>query len=85
MENAGDLTLKTLMKAHPDGLPTPIVKDLTRQLCSAVSSIHLAGICHRDLKPDNVLIRPDDQAKSGFDLTLIDFNVAVDLIEFPRI
>ena len=84
-EHAGGLTLKELMKAHPNGLAPVVAKDLTRQLLEAVFKIHLAGICHRDLKPDNVLLRRDPLTKSGFHLTVIDLNVAVDLNESPVI
>ena len=55
------------------------------QLTNAVESVHKVGICHRDLKPDNIMIREENidlSGKPSFEalryLTLIDFNVAVD-------
>jgi protein kinase-like protein len=42
------------------------------QLCDALSAVHGAGLLHRDLKPDNVFLRPDGTA------VLLDFGVAQD-------
>lgn len=44
---------------------------LARELLGAVTHIHAAGIVHRDVKPQNVLIAPDGSAK------LIDFGIAL--------
>jgi eukaryotic-like serine/threonine-protein kinase len=44
---------------------------LARELLGALAHIHAAGIVHRDVKPQNVLIAPDGSAK------LIDFGVAL--------
>jgi len=44
---------------------------LARELLGALSHIHAAGIVHRDVKPQNVLIGPDGDAK------LIDFGIAL--------
>lgn len=41
---------------------------LFRQACDAVSYMHSLNVCHRDLKPDNLII-------DGDKLTIIDFNV----------
>jgi eukaryotic-like serine/threonine-protein kinase len=43
---------------------------LARELLGALAHIHAAGIVHRDVKPQNVLIAPDGSAK------LIDFGIA---------
>jgi len=46
-------------------------EQLARELLGALSHIHAAGIVHRDIKPQNVLIAPDGGAK------LIDFGIAL--------
>ncbi|CCK72251.1 serine/threonine/tyrosine protein kinase RAD53 KNAG_0J01700 [Huiozyma naganishii CBS 8797] len=35
-------------------------REITRQILEAVKYIHSVGISHRDLKPDNILIKQDD-------------------------
>jgi serine/threonine protein kinase len=50
-----------------------------RHLSSAVSYLYANGVCHRDLKPDNVLISTsatDGRSPRCEALRLIDFNVA---------
>lgn len=44
---------------------------LARELLGALAHIHAAGIVHRDIKPQNILIAPDGGAK------LIDFGIAL--------
>jgi hypothetical protein len=48
---------------------------MLRQLASALDAIHAEGICHRDVKPENVIVR-----KEGFpeeEAMLIDFSIAL--------
>lgn len=78
MEDAGSQSLDALVHEHSHGLPIGLCKDLFGQLCSAVHTLHDLRICHRDLKPDNLLLRP---LNDGYYLTLVDFNVACDLSE----
>jgi serine/threonine protein kinase len=47
------------------------VKYLLVQLLDTVNYIHSLSVCHRDIKPDNIIV------DEYFTLFLIDFNVAV--------
>ena len=49
----------------------PAVERLAAGLLSALSSIHAAGVLHRDVKPHNVLLDSDGQAR------LADFGIAL--------
>ncbi|MFI8966049.1 serine/threonine-protein kinase [Streptomyces sp. NPDC053493] len=51
-------------------MPVPEVLTLGRQVLSALRAAHAAGIQHRDVKPANVLLRPDGGA------VLTDFGIA---------
>ena len=51
-----------------NGLPETVARQLFIQLANAVSFIHSKGICHRDIKLENVLV--DQQTNKA---TLIDF------------
>ena len=62
-----------------DRLPVDRAVTIFLQLCDALSHIHKADFIHRDLKPDNVIIR-DTSFQKDF-VTLIDFGIAKRLNE----
>ena len=83
LENAGNMTLEDLMQDSKEGLENETANDLFKQLATAVGTLHEFKVCHRDLKPDNIILRPDPTKPSGHYLTLVDFNVALDLTKNP--
>ena len=60
----------TLAEILQGGLLTVAeAKQITRQLCMALWVLHTRGVVHRDVKPDNVIIR-------GKEAVLIDFDAS---------
>jgi len=57
-------------------MPLIHVKLYTYQICRSLAYVHSLGICHRDIKPQNLLINPDTH-----ELKLCDFGSAKILVE----
>jgi eukaryotic-like serine/threonine-protein kinase len=60
--------LKELLRGGP--LPTDRIIDVGVQVAKALDYAHQAGVVHRDVKPQNILVSPRGQAK------LVDFGIA---------
>jgi len=50
------------------------IRLVVKQLAAAVAHLHAAGVCHKDIKPENVLIRSKED--DSIEIRLIDFNVS---------
>jgi eukaryotic-like serine/threonine-protein kinase len=61
-------TLRRLMNGEP--LPLPQALDIAVQITRALAAAHGAGIVHRDVKPENIMVRPDGLVK------VVDFGIA---------
>jgi len=62
---------KTLRELVASGrLPVTSALDVAIQMASALEKAHSVGIVHRDIKPDNIMVRPDGLVK------VLDFGVA---------
>ena len=68
MEYVHGRTLRTLIKQ--DRLSVERSVDFAVQICRALEAAHGAGVVHRDIKPGNVLVQDDGQAK------VADFGIA---------
>ncbi|MEM6672444.1 MAG: serine/threonine-protein kinase [Planctomycetota bacterium] len=56
--------------SREQSLPPDAIVDLVAQVCDAVAHVHERGIVHRDIKPQNILVRTEGAA------VLVDFGAA---------
>lgn len=62
---------QTLWESIPqDGLPLDRFLELAIPLADALAAAHQRGIIHRDIKPGNIMVRPDNRLK------MLDFGLA---------
>ena len=73
MEFVEGRSLRMVVEEGP--LPPRRTARLLRQLASALDAIHALGICHRDVKPENVIVR--HEASPDEESVLIDFSIAI--------
>ena len=71
MEFVEGQTLKELLKKSPGSrLPVERVLSMMRPVMNALEEVHKAGLIHRDISPDNLMVSPRGEVK------LIDFGAA---------
>ena len=64
-------SLREKMRQHPNGLPLEDALRIIRQIAAGLETAHAAGMIHRDMKPENVLLDMDGTARvSDFGLAL---------------
>ncbi|MGA2252091.1 protein kinase domain-containing protein [Terracidiphilus sp.] len=73
MEFIEGTTLRAVIDQGP--IPPRQIARYLRQAGSALDAVHRCGIYHRDVKPENLMLR--DGAANGQDLVLIDFSIAI--------
>lgn len=71
MQRVGQSDLCTFLNKSKDPIPIDQVRNLFRQLVSAVAHCHQSGVIHRDIKLDNVLV---DETRNQ--VWLIDFGLS---------
>jgi serine/threonine-protein kinase len=72
MELVDGETLRAVIKAQGSLAPGAAI-EIAQQVCAALDEAHEAHIVHRDVKPDNIIVR---QTTRGLRVKLLDFGVA---------
>ena len=73
MEHVPGESLRQLVARHVAAdlrLPLHQVIDIAQQIAAGLEAAHAAGVVHRDVKPENVIVRPDGLVK------VLDFGLA---------
>ncbi len=68
-------SLRDKLGQHPQGLPVQEALRILRQIAAGLEVAHAAGVIHRDMKPENVLLTRDGTAR------VTDFGLALPLHE----
>ncbi len=68
MEHIEGKTLRSVISARP--LPIKDAVLIAAQIAEGLAAAHQAGVIHRDLKPDNIMLTPDQHVK------ILDFGLA---------
>jgi len=77
MELVDGGSARTLMESSGGHLDEPTALRIAQQAAEGLKAAHAAGFLHRDLKPDNILLTPDGQAK------VVDLGLAQSIARSP--
>ena len=67
-----DISAKQLVQSTQ--LANAEIKSIAQQLLSALACLHLCGVVHRDVKPENIMLRRTP--RGSYDVKLIDFGLS---------
>ena len=74
----GDLQ-QILNTKYKNGMPSNIIKKIFSQINSGLKIMIDNGMCHRDLKPQNILYSYTNKEKTEFIIKICDFGLTTDL------
>ncbi len=72
MEPISGNTLARIVKGEP--LDDRVIAQIGVQICAGLNAAHRAGVVHRDLKPQNVMLEPRDSEPER--VVIMDFGIA---------
>ena len=73
MEYVDGITLKQVVKDHGGKLSKDMTFQLIKPIMEVLCKVHKAGLVHRDISPDNIMMLPNGKAK------LLDFGAVRDV------
>ena len=73
MEYVQGITLKNYIKRQGGKLPPEQALEILHPVMEALCKVHKAGLVHRDISPDNIMMQPNGQVK------LLDFGAVRDV------
>ena len=62
--------LEQIIHSTTSNLPLSLLKSYMYMLCTALTDVHEIGLCHRDLKPNNIMINENGH------IAIIDFGMS---------
>ncbi len=75
MEYVEGMDLRRYVQSFGGKLGTAVVFAILKPVMEALEKVHGAGLVHRDISPDNIMIRPDGTAK------LLDFGAVREVLD----